>query len=228
MVDAVHGNAVIGATVLATWTDRGTPEAGGAARSRVRAKETSSIVGGRFNIESPPEYADVVAWHPVRGRDPLVRVYAPGYKRLTIENRAGAWSTGGRVLKLTPLASGEAARVAEVKAWKGDIEAVIAASGLRGPDAAFRAHERLLLLFDAECARLEAAPAGLCYGADTPAGRYLVRVKDERARYVVIDQPGGLGGKYPIRPERATAASAASATGSSASAGYPGYPSAKP
>jgi hypothetical protein len=226
VVDAATGAPVIGAVILATWTDRAAQA--GKPRTRERAKETSSIVGGRFNIESPPEYADVVAWQPVRGRDPLVRVYAPGYKRLAIENRADAWSTTGKVLKLAPLAGDERARTAELKAWKKDIDATLAASGLRGADSAFHAHERLLLLFDAACARLGAPPAGLCYGDDTPAGRYLARVKDERSKYVVIDQPRGLGGKYAIRPDAAVAPSAATATGSSTSAGYPGYPQAKP
>jgi hypothetical protein len=229
IVDAATGKPVIGAVILATWTDRTAPDAAGKTRTRERAKEMSSIVGGRFNIETPPEYADMVMWLPVRGRDPLVRVYAPGYKRLAIENRPDAWSATGKVLKLTPLAADdERARTAEIKVWKKDIEATLAASGLRGADAAFRVHEHLLLLFDAACAHLEAPPAGLCYDGDTPEGRYLARVKDERAKYVVIDQPRGLGGKYPIRAQSPAAATAASATGSSAGAGYPGYPPAKP
>lgn len=228
VLDAATGAPVIGAVILAAWTDRSPAEAGGKPRTRERAKETTSIVGGRYNIEAPPEYADVVAWQPVRGRDPLVRVYAPGYKRLVIENRPDTWSNAGKVLKLVALADDERARTAELKAWKKDIEATLAASGLRGADAAFRAHERLLLVFDAACAQLEAAPTGLCYGADTPAGRYLARVKDERSKYVVIDQPHGLGGKYPIRPAAGGAPSAASANGSSTSAGYPGYPRATP
>jgi hypothetical protein len=228
VLDAATGRPVIGAVILATWTDR-TALAGGQPRTRERGRETVSIVGGRFNIESAAEYADVVAWQPVRGRDPLVRVYAPGYKRLAIENHTDTWSATGKVLKLTRLAAdNERARTAELKVWKKDIEATLTASGLRGADAAFHAHERLLLLFDATCARLEAPPADLCYGGDTPAGRYLARVKDERAKYLVIDQPRGLGGKYPIRAESSAAATAASASGSSAGAGYPGYPAAKP
>ena len=228
VVDAATGAPVVGAVVLATWTDRAAPDAGGKPRTRERAKETSSIVGGRFNIEPPAEYADVVTWQPLRGRDPLVRVYAPGYRRLTIENRADAWKTTGKMLKLVPLQDTEAARAGELKGWKRDIEATLAASGLRGADAAFHAHERLLLLFDSACARLQAPPAGLCYGEDTPAGRYLARVKDERAKYVVVDQPGGLGGKYAIRGGADAAPRAASGAGSSSAAGYPGYPNAKP
>jgi hypothetical protein len=44
-----------------------------------------------------------------------------------------------------------------------------------------------------------AAPKGLCYGNDSEIGRYLAAAKDERSKYLVIDD-----GSLPQRTFRIT------------------------
>jgi hypothetical protein len=208
IVDAQTGAApLVPAVVHATWVMRD-----GKAVRRV-VKEVDSVTGGRYFILEWQQVVDTKGWKLVPGQDPVVRIYAPGYRRLVVENarrtadKDWAWVGEAKPLALKPLPESELA--AELLVWKRDIEGDIAATPASGREAAIREREKLILLFDRLCSRLAAAPPGLCYAGDTPVGRFVAQAKAERAGHLVID--GGDGKTRRLRIE-ATPASPATTT----------------
>ena len=225
------------AVVHVAWTLRADPAAvkAGSPRTKRVVKEVSSVAGGRFGIIDWMQHVDMKGWKLVPAQDPVVRIYAPGYRRLAIENSTVAkggkrvpvnapdakdwkWVAEGAVQRLQPLPEGPAALSAELAVWKRDIEAELSTTAAADREAAMHDREKLLLLFDRLCATLPAPPATLCYPADSPIGRYVAERKALRSKFVVIEGAGRQEKKYrieaqPTAPQSAQPSDPATAQG---------------
>ena len=242
VVDARTGKAITPAVVEATWVLLAEDARGSGPRTRHIVRQARSISEGSFQVLQRKQHIDLKGWKPAPGQDPVVRIYAKGYRRLVIENagiakggkRAVAngpesgpwrWVGEGKTQSLQPLP--QTALASELATWKKDLESALARSSLQDWETALRSQEKLLLLFDEACAALAAPPAKLCYAPDSELGRYLAQVKDERSRFVVVEEPDGQVRKYGISVDstRASAAAqsgASSPTDSSGAMGFPG------
>jgi hypothetical protein len=215
IVDAQTGKPPpVYAVVHVTWELRAAsdrPKADG--RTRRVVKEINSVVGGRYHIIDWKQYVDTKGWKLVPGADPIVRIYAPGYRRLMVENTTAAkggkpqpvnapdakewkWVGESTAHALAPLPATPDALADELAVWKRDIGSDLAATPARDRDAAIHERGKLLLLFDELCGKLHAPPAGLCYTQDSPVGRYVAQAKTERAQYLVVEEPSGKVMKY--------------------------------
>lgn len=232
------------AVVHVAWTLRADPAAvrAGAEPTKRVVREIHSVAGGRFGLIDWMQHVDRKGWTLVPARDPVVHIYAPGYRRVVIENsvpgkggkrvpvnardaKEWKWVAEGAVQALQPLPEGPAALAAELAQWRRDIDADLAATPARDRDAAIRDREKLLLLFDRLCATLPAPPAKPCYAADSPIGRYVAERKDVRSKYLVVEEPGGQEKKYRIEAQSAPAPAGAQAPGPGDSAmGYARIP----
>ncbi len=195
VVDAQTGKPpLVQAVVDVTWVLRDGP------RTRRVMKEVTSVVGGRFYIIDWKQYVDTRGWKLVPGQDPVVRIYAPGYRRVVIKR----WDEGERHM-LQPLDPSPRAMAAELAAWKRDIDADLAATPAAERQAALREHEKLLLLHDQACRSLPEARPAPCYAADSPAARYIAAAREERSKYLVVEQPSGARQTYRIEAAPDTA-----------------------
>lgn len=214
LVDAQSGKPVANAVVRVTWVLRAEPamiKAGGEGTRRV-VKEIQPVAGGRFYVIDWRRLVDAKGYKLVPVQDPMVRVYAPGYRRLAIDNvtvgkdgrRVPAnaldgvdwkWIGEGKVHALQPLASKPEAVARELETWKRDIES---------ERRALPTQEKLLLAFDQLCATLASPPKGLCYSADSEIGRYLAQTKSERSKFLVVEDPSLRSRKFRITGEEST------------------------
>jgi hypothetical protein len=216
IVDAKTGKPpLVPAVVQATWVLRAEVElAEGARRTKRVVKEIGSVAGGRYYVVDWKQYVDLRGWKLVPGQDPVVRIYAPGYRRVVVDNAAVAkggkripvnaagdkewkWVAADQALALEPLPSTPGARAAELASWRRDIDRDLAAVPARERDAAMREREKLLLLLDHECRALAPRPPA-CYAADSPVGRFVAERTAERSKYLVIETPGGPPRKFTL------------------------------
>ncbi len=128
------------------------------------------------------------------GRDPVMRIYAAGYRRQEWKRNAGG------TLALRPLGEGPRALAAELAVWKRDIETDIASVPKAGRDAAVTAHEKLLLMLDGLCAPLAPRPARSCFGPDSPLGRFTAHARELRTKSVVVEEADSRRA-YPVRAQ---------------------------
>lgn len=226
VVDAATGKPpLVPAVVHITWTLRPEskePNAKGQVRRVVQ--EIQSIVGGRFYVIDWRRTIDLRGWKLVPGEDPVVRIYAPGYRRIVIENvtvdprgkrvpvnaapdREWSWIAQERAQALEPLPADAESLAAELAVWRRDIDRDLAAVDPGRKAAALQEHERLLLLFGEQCAKLSPPPAA-CFRAESPAGRFIAERNAERARYLILDAPGDAPRKFVIEGARNSSASA--------------------
>lgn len=184
---------------------------------RLWVRQIVSGAGGRFDIPTLKQLANVPGWNLLPGQDPVVRIYAKGYERLVIENTVksksgrrvpvnapGAaqrkWVGEGTTQALRHLPDVEAAVAKELALWKKELENEIALSPARDRESAIRSQEKLLALFEDWCNTLSAPRrGGLCYGADSELGQYLAQAKAERTNYLVVEEPDGQIKKYPLQ-----------------------------
>jgi hypothetical protein len=216
IVDAKTGKPpLVQAVVHATWVLRADVElAKDGKRTRRVVKEIDSVVGGRYYVVDWKQYVDLRGWKLVPGQDPAVRIYAPGYRRVVIDNAAVAkggkrvpvnaagdkewkWVAADKAQALEPLPPTPGALAAELATWRRDIDRDLAAVPARERDAAIREREKLLLLFDRECRSLTPQPSA-CYAADSPVGRFVAERTAERSKYLVIETPGGPPRKFTL------------------------------
>lgn len=190
VVDAETGKPVRSAVMSVAWVMR-------PARSGPHAKKPRSA---RLLVEQAfirygqvgfPAWKQprVAGWELQPGQDPLVRVYAQGYRRLVVENtvrnQAGKtvpfnppdakerkWAADGTTLRMEKLPDTKEAFVRELKGWRKDIETEINAhSVLERRQSAIASQRRLLMLFWMSCMQIEkAAQVGLCFETDSELG----------------------------------------------------------
>jgi len=221
LVDARTGKPPLAqAIVHVAWTLSAGPETGKAKGLKQVVKEVGSIAGGRFYIVDWKRYVDARGWRLVPGKDPVVRIYAPGYRRIVIDNvtidkrgkrlpvnapdaTGWKWVAENAVQELSPLGEGSAALAAELAQWRRDIDDGIAAAPAAEREAAIRDREKLLLLFDRLCGTLP-TPSRVCYSSDSRIGRFVAERKAERSKYVIREEAGGKTGKYPFEPVTAS------------------------
>jgi hypothetical protein len=227
------------AVVQMSWTLKADSKAVQAGRDRTKkvVREVNSVAGGRFGLIDWMQHVDLKGWELVPGQDPVVRIYAPGYHRLVVENsfvakggkrvpvnaegaKGWKWVGEGVVQRLRPLPGDPAAPAAELALWRRDIDADLAVTPTRDRDAAIRDREKLLLLFDQLCSSLAAPPPKLCYPADSPVGRFIAERKDLRSKYVIVKEPGGQEKRYGIQAQPAPQPLSAQPGDPSAALGY--------
>lgn len=223
VVEAASGRPLPQAVVQATWVLRPAGRHGKAAKTVTRTvtREAHSIVGGRFLVPEWKEYGAAGGWEPVPGKDPIVRIYALGHRRLAIDNvvtasggrripmnehgaRVWRWAGEGNRHALEALDGSEADLVRELGVWKRDFEAGSATAAPAERRAIMLSREKLLVLFDEACAGLRAPPRGLCYARETEAGRHLALLKSERARHLVVERGDGKVARYLIQGQGAS------------------------
>jgi len=216
IVDAKTGKPpLVQAVVHATWVLRAEVElAKGGKRMKRVVKEVDSVVGGRYYVVDWKQYVDMRGWKLVPGQDPVVRIYAPGYRRVVIDNAAVAkggkrvpvnaavgkewkWVAADKAQALEPLPPSPGAMAVELATWRRDIDRDLAAVAPGERDAALRERERLLLLLDRECGSLTPRPPA-CYAPDSPVGRFVAQRRDERSKYLVVETPGAAPRKFTL------------------------------
>ncbi len=158
-------------------------------------------------------------WQALPGHDPLVRIYAKGYKRLEIENVAGdhakvkqpynpagapqlKWVGQNQTQKLQPWPVKPDARVKELRLWKKDLaDGIDATRAIMGKKRAIESQEILLVLFDEMCKTLtQPARKNVCYAPDSEIGRYITQFAGERAGNNLILK--GENGERKVVPVR--------------------------
>lgn len=196
VVDAETRQPVSGAVVEIVGVVSATGD--GEKRRRLMVLQVYTGRDGRFRLPAREVFGRLPGWTPVPGQDPVVRIYAKGYRRLVIENSIRAqdggvltvnpphatkriWVGQGVTQALHPVPETEDGLVQELTAWKRDIETTIAQSPMPDRQAALRTQQKLLFLFDEQCVALSSAVrAQVCYGADSELGRHLAQAKAGR------------------------------------------------
>jgi hypothetical protein len=137
-----------------------------------------------WRIPGPPLPA---GWDFAFDVPPVVTAYAPGYHRL-----AGIpWPDAGMVLSLTRIAPERDAQLAELRAWREDLEAELRAVSDRN-EAIASVRELILLLAD-ECRTLVPdAREGICFDPDS--GLVQDAMHSLRAGQGVAPRPQGMQG----------------------------------
>ena len=245
IVDAGTKQPLSSAVIQAAWVMRaeeaGTPKAPKPKTKRL-VRQIHSGQDGRFEVPGWIDNMGAAGRKLIPGQDPIVRIYAKGYQRLTIENRVKGkdakqlpsnpadaiqrkWAHEGAVLALKPLSNSKDALAKELALWKKDLETEIEQSPSKDRNEAIRKLEKLLFLFDEQCKTLpEAKRKSLCYGADSELGRYLAQAMSDRSKYLIIEVRDGQIKKLPIQAVLAPApqVGAHSPTDSSPKEGYSG------
>lgn len=227
VVDAASGAPVGLALVQAAWVLRledGSGKPLAPLRTRRIVKQVRSVPGGRFQL---PEWrsAEGAAWQPVPGSDPVLRIYAPGYARVSIENvalvrgkRAPVNAHGaaelrfvaeGAVHPLRRVAAGSPEMARELLTWRRDADLEIARHPSGDAMVAMRSQLPLLLLIEELCSGFAASRPAACPAAGSPLGRFVADARAERSRALVLENPGTLPGRYALQPAAGPAAAAA-------------------
>lgn len=220
VVDAGTRLPVAGAVVQIAWgkrTNLTESKKSGVRYFRDQTRQVRTDGGGHFDAGNLSPYRLTVGWEPLRGEDPIVRVYAKGYRRLVIKNTVkdrkgklvpvnaiGAtqskWIGEGATQALRPLPNTEKALAAELANWKKDIETEMTLSPATDRETAMRSQEKLLFLLDELCNTLSLPlRKEVCYPADSEVGQYLARAKVDRLNYLVVEEPDGQVKKYQIK-----------------------------
>lgn len=205
VVDAQSQKPLSNAVISAIWRYklRDLPPGG----QVIKVRQGYAGSSGTFQVQA---FAPVdVRWEAVPGYDPLVRIYAKGYRRLVIENvedgnsnqpynpdRAAAmlkWVGQNKVQMLQPWPTKQDAKVKELRLWRNDIDDSIKLVETDwGKLRAIESQEKLLLLFNEMCKTLTGyAQKNVCYAPDSEIGRYISRFVDERAKNIVLEGPNG-------------------------------------
>ena len=219
VVDAGTRLPVAGAVVQIAWgmrTNLTESKKRGVRYLRNHTRQVRTNGGGHFDAGNLIPYRLPVGWEPLLGEDPIVRVYAKGYRRLviknTVANRNGKlvavntvgatqrkWVGEGAAQALLLLPNTEKALATELTSWKKDIEAEIKLSPATDRETAIRSQEKLLFLLDELCNTLSLPlRQDVCYSADSEMGQYLALAKADRLKYLVVEEPDGLVKKYPL------------------------------
>ncbi len=125
LVDAQTGKAVEYATLSITWTLRRVDGAG-ATRRVVEQKRSGADSSGSVFYVSPwrPSRLDFPGWEIATDVPPRVRVYALGYAR----SEDVEWPLAGGTIRLSPNPGTPAAALAQLREWRRDIDAAVAAA----------------------------------------------------------------------------------------------------
>ena len=172
LVDAESKQPVSPAVVRIAWTMRrsdGTP----GTRRMVQAKRAGIEGSGSSFFVSPWRLPgpELPGWEIDPDAVPLVRVYAPGYRR-SAEVR---WEEKGAIVSVQKLPASRDAVLAELRAWRGDLDAELARNQ---SEADLAAQRPLLAQLAEECKGITPdLRVGICFPADSPVARYLDKTR---------------------------------------------------
>lgn len=205
--DAHTNAAVENAVVQITWALR---REGGSATRRLVEQRHSGVEGGTAAFYVTPWQVPGPAapgWEIASETPPLVRIYAPGYRR-TAEQ---PWDERGGTIQLQKVPDTKEAVLAELRAWRSDIDAALAAPADRAEALAGQQH--LLRRLSHECRTLTAdVRPGICFAPGSEVERY-------------VEQLRGLERSMKASPDAGTFGVAAARPGGAGPAGgaMPGY-----
>lgn len=169
VVDAATGASLDHAVVAIAWTLRRTD--GHGTRTFVEQRSGSALnEAGRFYV-SPwrvPGPKLPGGWEIATNAKPLVSVYAKGYERLAgIE-----WEEQGGTVRLKKLGDGADAMLAQLRLWRHDVDATLAAAADR--DEGLESSRELARAIVFECRTLVPdARAGICFEPGSDVVRYV-------------------------------------------------------
>jgi hypothetical protein len=170
--DAQSGKPVWPAVVNITWTLR---RVDGAGTRRFVQQKRSGVEGGTatFYVSSWRLPApQLPGWEVMHDRLPQVRIYAPGYRRLPDMQ----WEERGTALRMQKLPDTRDALLDELRAWRREIDAELAAGADR--EEALAGQRELLGQLSEQCGKLTAdLHQGICFAPDSEVARYLDRVR---------------------------------------------------
>ncbi len=161
------GEKVHPAIVNITWTMR--PIAARISKQsevRKRVEQKPANVFGTYGVFYVSPWRTLAhrfpGWEPVIERPPLVRVYAPGFQHLPNI----VWPESGMKLTMEKLPETRDAQVGELRVWRRDFDAEIAANPNR--EEAFISQEELFRLLNTQCQRITAdTRTGICFAPDS-------------------------------------------------------------
>ncbi len=217
IVDARTREPVRGAVVSIAWTLRRSDATPGALRvvQDIRARSDGSdsqFYVSPWRLPGPA----IAGWEVATDAAPMVRVYAPGYRR----SAAVRWEEKGGVVAVERLPPGRDALLAELRAWKRDADSALA-GGER--QAMLALQWPLLSILAQQCKDLTPdLREGICYGEGSDVAAYLPKAylaqptDDEEGTRIVrvvavgsgsarsavqgvgVSQPGGPGEKPSV------------------------------
>jgi hypothetical protein len=169
LVDAQSGREVYPAVISITWTLR--REDGAPGTRRLVEQKRSGVEGSNAGFYVSPwrlPQPKVPGWEIATDLAPLVRAYAPGYRK----HPDVAWEERGGTLRLQKLPETRDAVLEELRTWRRDIDAELASGAPR--EEALAGQRRLILSLEYECGKLTAdVRAGLCFEPASDVGRFI-------------------------------------------------------
>jgi len=181
VLDAATREPVQFAILSITWTLRRSDATPG--EQQVVQAKSGLASGSKFwvspwRVPGPP----VEGWEIATGATPAVRVYAPGYRH-SADIR---WAEAGSTVLLQKLPETRDAVIAELTAWKRDIEAALA----MGDRQAMLALQRpLIASLSHECNKLTPdARGGACFSPGSDVSKFLADARYGNVGYMAEDE----------------------------------------
>ena len=187
LLAATSGAAVYPAVIGIKWTLRRTN--GEAVRTAWQLKRAGIEDNPNVFYVSPWRAvpAQFAGWKPVVEKPPIVRVYVAGYQAM----REITWPESGKTLRMRELPNKGPALLKELRGWRSDIDAALAASANR--EESLGILEELLKLLEDQCRLLlPDVRVGICFAPDAEVTRFLGASKKKLdASYSTTVEPNG-------------------------------------
>ena len=183
LLDARTREGIRGGVIAVTWTLRRSDGTPGTLRA-VQSKRASSAGSDSQFYVSPWRLPGpgLPGWEIATDAAPTLQAYAPGYRR----SAPMPWGENGATVALEKLPPQREPLLAELRAWKGDVDAAFAGADR---ETALALQWPLLYLLQEECRALTPdLRAGVCFGEDSDVARYVQ--KSIAQGYAIDDEEG--------------------------------------